>query len=356
MSRTRTYSQLAALMLAMGATAPAYAATCGMTGTAVAFQGTYDPFDPQGFPQTTIALDLTRINLAGGEKTARVSFWIEGQTAAANGTSVRVDTVQVAGNIAGAGYDIFYDTTESKPVITDLNLQPTATNQFLWIDFTGGNAGSNTARVNFTVTLPPNLDLAAGVNLPFDVHFVCSTTGGGQQTVQTGVQPNAVNFNISVRSALQATFAGTALDFGEIGDVTTAQVTTTPNAYKTPDVNYVRVQSSGPYSVQLVSANGYYMTAGGGSTAPVTEKVGYELRFLSDTRSPTALTTINRTCARAGVGTDREDQLHLQARLKEGGAGKVVSANYRDTLTVTITPLAAETVAPTECAQLQGTF
>lgn len=346
----------AAAALAWGGAASA--ATCGIVGSATANAGTYDPFSPTGLPTTTVTLQLQRINGSGGQKTDIVNFYLKSNSTAADGTSIVPTSVAVEGNVTGLNLDIFYDYNQTPPTYAPTSVLPTAANQFLRIAFTGNNAASDFATVTFQVTLPANLDLNASTTLPFDAVFACSTTGGGSPTQQTGQINNAVTFPITVLSALQASYGGAPLDFGEIGDKTTAQVTASPATYVTAPTNYVRVQSSGPYEISLTSANNYYMTAGGTATANALQKVGYKLKFLGVTRAPGNTTPVTFVCPRAGVGTAAEDHLNIQGQLAEGGAGKVVNANYRDTLTVTIAPKAATTSTTSggECSGLSGQF
>lgn len=319
---------------------PAAAATCGIvsSGTSTA-EVPYDPFNPTGLGSTQITLQLQRINGGGGEKTDIVNFYLRAGNANANGTQIVANSVVVEGNVEGLGYDVFYDSTETPPIVSPTSVSPTAANKFLKIYFTGNNPASDYATVNFTVTLPPNLNLTSSANLSFDAVFGCSTTGGGNPTQQTGQIPNAITFPIRVLSALQASYAGTSLDFGEIGNVTTPDVQTSPGSYRTPNTNYVRVQSSGPYQVDLTSQNGYRMTFPGGNLGDPNQRVNYSLKFLGETRSATAATAISKVCTRAGVGTAFEDHLFIQATLQEGGQGKMVAPNYRDILTVVVSPL-----------------
>src|SRR3546814_9881164 len=69
----------------------------------------------------------------------------------------------------------------------------------------------------------------------------------------------ALTFRINVASALQASWAGPALNFGEIGDLDNVA------ASQRSVEGAVRVASSGPYKVRVSSANGYRMTYAGGS-------------------------------------------------------------------------------------------
>lgn len=318
----------------------AHAATCGIisSGTTSATV-TYDPFNPTGLGATSITLQLSRVNGGGGEKTDLVNFYLKASAANANGTTVIANSVIVDGNSAGTGLDIFYDSTESPPTVAPTSVDPTSANKFLKIAFTGNNAASDIATVNFTVQLPPNLNLTSSATLSFDAIFACSTTGGGSPTQQTGQITNAISFPVKILSALQASYAGTDLSFGEIGTVTNSQVTTTPASYRTSPNNYIRVQSSGPYRVTLTSGNAYRMTYPSGNLGTANQRINYSLKFLGLTRDETSTSAISRTCSRAGVGSAVEDKLYLQATLREGGQGKTVAPNYRDVLTVTIEPL-----------------
>lgn len=100
------------------------------------------------------------------------------------------------------------------------------------------------------------------------------------------------------------------------------------------------------------------MTPSGANTADPLRRVGYRLKFLGQTRSTSMTSLIDFICPRAGVGMAVEDRLNIQAQLAEGGAGKVVSADYRDTLTVTLSPL-IDTAIPNSggpCDGLSGQF
>jgi hypothetical protein len=139
-----------------------------------------------------------------------------------------------------------------------------------------------------------------------------------------------------VLSALQASFVGPALDFGEIGGLTTAALPSTPNSVK-QRTGSIRVASSGPYSVALTSANQFQMTYPGGSLATANQRIPYSLDFLGQTRTTASPTFTTVTCQRAGLSGQ---YLAVTPTLAEGGAGKAPAPNYQDILTVTVTPLA----------------
>lgn len=322
----------------------AQAATCGIIGSAVAAPAQYDPFNPAGLATTSITLNLTRLNPAGGGKTDVVNFYLKSNSTAADGTQIVPTSVVVVGSVTGLNHNIFYNFNAIPPIVAPTTLDPIAPNNFLKISFTGNNTASDTAAVTFNVTLPAGLNLNASTNLPFDANFACSTTGGGSPTQQIGTLANAVTFPITVLSAASVYYAGTALDFGEIGALSNSDIGTTPK--RTADTNYVSVRSSGAYTVDVTSANGYQMVKPGGTTA--NDKIKYQLKFLGMTRDSTNTTILTRTCTRAGVPIPGQS-LYIQGTLQEGGQGKNPSPSYLDTLTVTVTPLVSTNTGIDNC-------
>ncbi len=342
-------------MAACTALAPsAKAATCGITGSATASPATYDPFNAAGLTVTNVSLTLRRINGGGGEKTDIVNFYLVDETGHSNGVQIIPRTTAVAGQVLGLGYDVFYGTDEpARPVVSPTSLDPSDTNRFLKIIFTGNNKDSDTAVVNFDVIVPAETSFAANNGtLSFTASFGCSTTGGGQQTQQTGLLANTISFPIKVQSALRATYSGAALDFGEIGNVDAAAAPST----KTPDVNYIRVESTGPYKVTWTSANAYRLlnqnyTLG---TAGPAELIKYKLGFMGTSANNASPTPTPRTCPSAGLKAAFEDKLRLQATLEEAGKGKTPSGTriYSDEITVTIEPLAYNAPSGTDCSAI----
>ena len=343
MSRTTTLKAmlmaLAAALLGWTSPALAQAATCGIVGSSSASPAVYDPFNPSGLASTSITLNLTRINGAGGQKTDIVNFYLRSNNSNANGIQIIPRSAVVAGLVTGFNQNIFYNNPGPIPTVAPTSLNPVPPNNFLQIAFTGNNAASDTAQVVFDVVFPANLNLNASTSLAFDAIFACSTTGNGSPTQQTGSISNAVVFPVTVLSALRTYFAGTALDFGEIGNITTASLGGTPQ--KTNPSNYVFVQSSGAYSVTLQSQNAFKLKKPGASTGA--DEIKYSLRFLGNDVSNTTTPTVNavaitRSCQRAGI-TAAGNTLPIQATLLEGGSGKNPSPSYLDVLTVTVTPL-----------------
>lgn len=357
MSRLTIFRTLAIMLgAAVAALAgTAQAATCGITGSASSGGAVYDPFNPTA-ATAHVTLNLIRIDPPGanGGKTAVVSFYLSSSNTAANGTQIIPTSVSVSG---GASYvpntSIFYNTGAIGPNMgpPTSTLTPTAGNVYLKVAFTGNNAASDPAIVQFDVILPPNSNFNASTTLSFDATFRCTTTGGGAPTDQAGSLPGAMTFPVTVLSALKTYYAGTALDFGEIGNITTTSLSTTPKFTLDPgNTNYINVRSSGAYSVALTSGNGFKLKRPGATTA--NDEVAYQLVFMGQTPSPSAPTTFTtQNCARAGL-TAAGENLAIKAKLLEGGSGKTPSPTYSDILTVTITPLTYVTVAPIQCGGL----
>ena len=356
MSRLTIFKNFALMLGAVlfGLAGTAKAATCGITGSASSTGAVYDPFNPTA-ATAHVTLNLIRIDpLANGDKTAVVSFYLTSTNPAATGTQIIPTSVVVAGLSSFVpGANIFYNTGSTGPIMGPPTgkTSPSAGNAYLEVAFTGNNAASNPASVNFDVILPPSSNFNASTNLLFDATFRCTTTGGGGPTDQQGSLTGAMQFPVTVLSALKTYYAGTALDFGEIGNITNASLLTTSIFTLDPgSQNYIKVLSSGAYSVALTSANGFKLKRPGATT--VNDEVAYQLIFMGQTPSPGPPSTFTtQTCARAGI-TAAGEILPIKAKLLEGGSGKTPSPTYADILTVTITPLAYSTVAPIQCGSL----
>lgn len=348
------------LALALSALAAGFATTaqaqtaCGVTGSATAAPAVYDPFNPTGLATTNITMNITRVNPPGGGTTSVVNFYLKANPStgsAADGTQIVPLSLSGSGALDGIGLNIFYNYTAAAPTLLPISLLPTAGNRFAKVSFTGNNAASNTVQVVFQVSLPPNLDLNAVQSLAFDAYFSCNMQGGQNNgQTQTGSFANAVVFPVTVLSALRTYYAGTALDFGEIGTITTGSLGATPQ--KTATSNYVFVQSSGAYSVTLSSQNAFKLFKPGAAVA--NDKINYRLRFLgldvdSGTTPTAGATAITRSCQRATLST-LGNVLPIQAKLLEGGSGKNPSPSYSDILTITVTPLIYTDLGTNACA------
>ena len=74
--------------------------------------------------------------------------------------------------------------------------------------------------------------------------------------------------------------------------------------------------------------------------ATAVQRLSYKALFLGQTVSNAAPTFTAVTCARAGVPAAQADLLPIRATLLEGGDGKQLSPDYKDVITVTVSPLA----------------
>lgn len=313
---------------------------CLITAQSTPAVANYDPFNPTALTLNAVAITFTRAETPGGAHADRVDMYIKSQTSAANGMQMIPTTVVGSGSATGLNQNIFYNTPGPVPNITvPLGNSPVA-GVLRW-DFSGNNTASNTFTVNFNLVVPANLDLTASSNLVFDIEYGCNGSGGGPPFSERATAPNAFTLSIKVLSALQATYVGANLDFGEVGDKTTADVLLAPATYSTPATgNNVRVLSSGPYKVEMASQNAYRLTFPGGNPGTAVQRLNYKALFLGQTvfNGSPAFTAV--TCARAGVPAVEADLLPIRATLLEGGDGKQLSPDYKDVITVTVSPLA----------------
>lgn len=340
-------SKLVAAMAALagaGALLPAPAEAqvrqCLVTAQSTPAVANYDPFNPTALTINGVAITFTRSNGPGGAKPSTIDMYVKAQTSAANGMQMIPVSVVGSGTATGLNQNIFYDTPGPVPNIT-VPLSNTPVAGVLRWDYSGNNPASDVFTVNFNLSLPANLDLTASSSLVFDIEYGCNGTGGGQPFSERATAPNAFTLSVKVLSALQASYVGTALDFDEVGDKTTADVLLAPATYSTPaSGNNVRVLSSGPYKIEMASQNAYRLTFPGGNPGTAVQRLNYKALFLGQTVSNAAPTFTAVTCARAGVPASEADLLPIRATLLEGGDGKQLSPDYKDVITVTVSPLA----------------
>lgn len=315
-------------------------AVCGVTGNATAPASiTYDPFSPAGLSEVTIPLVLRRNRGLLTGRTNEVSLVLT----APSGTP----PLQVTYN----GYRVLYaeGATAGRPRSLDSKDNGAGAAGEIRYDFGNLFASDLSTPLNLRVTVPPGTDLSAGEPIVFDMLYICSGEGG-MLSVPTPVRDTgSVRINVNTVSALQAYYAGAALDFGEIGDVTSATVLAAPDRYTTSSANTLRVRSSGPFEVRMRSQNDFRLTYPGGNLTDATQTIRYSARFLGqEVSSNTAFGT--KVCARAGVGGET-GTLPLRATLLEGGATKTPATNYGDTISITFTPIVTAASA-TSCAGL----
>ena len=312
---------------------------CGVSGDATAPATlAYDPFSAGGLSQVTIPLILRR-NRFLTARTGDVSLVL----VAPSGTPALDITYQ--------GYRVLYaeGTTAGRPrALDDVDRGAGAAGEIRY-EFGGAFASDLSAPLNLRVTVPPGTDLTAGEPIYLDLIYICSGEGGLlNQPIPTRLA-RAVRLDVNVVSALQAYYAGSALNFGEIGDVTTASVQAAPATWTTSAANALRVRSSGPYEVTVRSLNDFRLTFPGGNLGDAAQTIRYRVRFLGqDITSNASFGT--RSCTRAGV-SGAGASLPIRATLLEGGAAKAPSPNYADTVSITFTPVVTASSAQT-CTNL----
>jgi hypothetical protein len=321
--------------------ASAQTITCGITGSATAQVAIYDPFSQFGLPTTRVTLSMQRINPAGGGKTSTVAFFLTGQGPETNSTVITAISAAGAVNIYGTNQNIFYDFGSAGPLPDSTTNTPAG---YLIVEFTGNNPASDNVTVDFDIQLPANLDIAASQSLDFDVNYICSGTGGGKPFEDEGVIPSAVSFPIKVLSGLQASYSGHILDFGEVGDKTDAEIEADQLSYTKS--GWVNVRSSGLYTVDMVSQNGYQLTFPGGNLGDPTERLLYTATFAGQSVNNANPTYQTVTCARAGLSPI---QLPLVVELTEGGKTKATSTEYQDIISITLAPLTGGTGGGVPC-------
>ena len=340
----RLFAALTALIagaVMLPGAAEAQVRQCLVTAQSAPALVTYDPFNPTALNINSLQITFTRLNGPGGAKPSTIDMYIQAQTSAANGTQLIPTAVVGAGSATGLNQNIFYDTPGATPNIT-VPLGNTPVPGVLRWDYSGNNAASDVFVVTFNVVLPANLNLDASTAIVFDIQYGCNGTGGGPPFSERSVAPNAFTLQIHVKSGLQASFVGPALNFGEVGDQSDTDVSSAPATFtKLADIH---VASSGPYTVDMTSQQGYRMTYSGGNPATPAQNLEYETIFLGQTRNPSNTAVITQTCTRAGLGAPPLSGgvlLPVSVRLLEGGDIETPAPLYQDTLIVTLTPLVA---------------
>ena len=152
----------------------------------------------------------------------------------------------------------------------------------------------------------------------FDVKYVCNHA---DDRTTRGHDNRGFTISFPVSTAVQASLVGTEPDFGEIGMLSDIDVAGAPPSTTRRD-HYMRVASTGPYEVMVVSQNSWRMTASGAPTGNATERIAYRYELLDqelDSGRPNFTPVI---CKASGVSGEN---IRLTATLTEGGQGKLPS-------------------------------
>jgi hypothetical protein len=311
-----------------------FSGICGVTSGATApVTINYDPFSPSGLSQVTIPLVLQRTRTLLLGRTDEVSVVL---VAPAGSPPLQV-TYQ--------GQNVLYaeGSTAGRPRSVDSRDGGAGSAGEIRHSYGGLFATDFSPAFNLTVSMAPGANPPAGEPIYLDLLYICTAEGTMLNNLLPTRISRAVRVDVTTVSALQAYYAGSALDFGELGGVSTAQVQASPDRHATPATNSLRVRSSGPYEVRVASQNNFRLTFPGGNLSNPAETIAYQVSFLGREISATAPFG-TRTCAAAGV-TGTAGNLPLRARLIEGGSAKAPSPSYADRITVTFTPLVAASAA-----------
>ena len=104
----------------------------------------------------------------------------------------------------------------------------------------------------------------------------------------------------------------------------------------------MRVASTGPYEVMVVSQNGWRMTATGAPTSNAAERITYRYELLGQTLDSGQPNFTPVRCEASGLAARNSAD-----RDADRGGRQASFPNYRDIITITVTPLAV-TVSDTE--------
>lgn len=197
--------------------------------------------------------------------------------------------------------------------------------------------------VQMQLRIPAGAEIDPGFAVgEFDVKYLCDHLTGRSDK---GTTNRGFVVYLPVNTALQASLTGAEPDFGEIGALSSIDVAGAPPS-TTQRRHYMRVASTGPYQVAVTSQNGWRMTATGAPTSNAAERITYRYELLGQTMDSSRPNFTPVRCDASGVSGEN---IALTATLTEGGQGKVPSPNYRDIITITISPLAGVVAGAQRC-------
>jgi hypothetical protein len=187
---------------------------------------------------------------------------------------------------------------------------------------------------SLAIRIPAGTEIDPGpLVMQFDVKYVCNHDDS--RTTQ-GHDNRGFSISLTVLAGVQASLVGSEPDFGEIGALSDTDVAGAPSS-TTQRTQHMRVASTGPYEVDVVSQNGWRMTATGGPTSNPAERINYRYELLDQALDSSRPNFTPVRCKASGVSGEN---IRMTAILTQGGKGKAVSSNYRDIITITLTPLA----------------
>jgi hypothetical protein len=280
--------------------------------------GSYDPFSPTPVTFGGVSLTFTRaIAASGGGKTQTMHFYMRQPLGSPAGNQVIWPDTSENILFTAGGFAPTFNNPSSPS-------QPSGVATVDW----GGAAQPDVMVKTVQVTIDPSYDPVAQPTIDFDLVYVCKGTGGYANVSTPVALSGVIHISIRVLSGLQVSYAGPALDFGDLSEVTTGGAV---------ESGLFHIRSSGAYTIDLVSGNHFLMTYAGGPSAPSSGTIGYSLGLVGQTLQYGTESFSTPTCHRAG--TNAVQYIPITATLLEGGVGKTPSPSYVDTLTVTFSPI-----------------
>ena len=139
-------------------------------------------------------------------------------------------------------------------------------------------AAASSRTVEMQLRIPAGTAIEPGIfQHEFDVKYLCDYLDGRSDR---GTVNRGFTVYLSVNGSVQASLVGTEPDFGEIGMLSDIDVAGAPGRRSTQRRHYLRVASTGPYEVDVVSQNGWRMTATGAPTGNAAERIAYRYELL----------------------------------------------------------------------------
>ena len=295
---------------------------CEVTFNPVILSQPYNPLAPDDYVQSFV----TTANRAGGEGNQEARGLIYNAVLLKHG-NYRLPTELYVIDAGGSSGDVLYD--RPGPIVgPELGNHGEIEARF--------DLGQSTNPVAMAIRIPAGTEIDPGLGTfqaEFDVKFVCN-----HDDVRTTRGYNNRGFTITfpVSTVVQASLVGAEPDFGEIGMLSDIDVAGAPPS-TTQRRHYMRVASTGPYEVMVVSQNSWRMTATGAPSGNNAERIAYRYELLGQALDSGRPNFTPVHCKASGISGEN---ISLTATLTEGGMGKVPSPVYRDIITITVTPLA----------------
>jgi len=295
---------------------------CEVTFTPVILSQPYNPMSPDDYVQS-FTTTANRHFTAGDNEESRGLIY---SAVLLKHGNYRLPTELYVLDAGGSSGDVLYD--RPGPVIgPELGNHGEIEARF--------DLGQTVNPVVMAIRIPAGTEIDPGTfQAELDVKYACNHD---DERTTRGMNNRGFVIHLPVSTAVQASLVGAEPDFGEIGMLSDIDVAGAPPSTTRRD-HYMRVASTGPYEVMVVSQNSWRMTATGAPTGNTAERIAYRYELLGqelDSGRPNFTPVI---CKASGVSGEN---IRLTATLTEGGMGKVPSPVYRDIVTITLTPLAA---------------